>query len=214
MQLECTGRQVTITKGLRSLAEEGIERIRRVLGRSGIAAHIVLTAEKHRKIVEVTVKTRARKLVAVCESSFSMESALRDALAKAETQALRHRNKMRSIKRQPSEAKQLDVPVASRTRGLGKAAPEKSPGRAAANGAGAKAVLPVTVHSFPSRVPIAEPHIVRSTDSVALRPMTLEEAVKEAEFRDREVFVFRDDKGNVMVLHRKRDGKMELIEAP
>ena len=43
---------------------------------------------------------------------------------------------------------------------------------------------------------------------------TLEEAVKEAEFRDREVFVFRDDKGRVKVLHRKKDGKLELIEAP
>ena len=75
-------------------------------------------------------------------------------------------------------------------------------------------VIPVTVHSFPAKTPIAEPHIVRSTDSVALRPMTLEEAVKEAEFRDREVFMFRDNRGNVKVLHRKRDGKMELIEEP
>ena len=41
-----------------------------------------------------------------------------------------------------------------------------------------------------------------------------QEAVKEAEFRDREVFVFRDLEGRVKVLHRKRDGKMELIEAP
>ena len=43
---------------------------------------------------------------------------------------------------------------------------------------------------------------------------TFEEAVKEAEFRDREVFVFRDHQGKVKVLHRKKDGKMELIEAP
>jgi putative sigma-54 modulation protein len=47
-----------------------------------------------------------------------------------------------------------------------------------------------------------------------MRPMTLEEAVKEAEFKDREVFVFRDHNGKVKVLHRKKDGKMELIEAP
>jgi len=26
--------------------------------------------------------------------------------------------------------------------------------------------------------------------------------------------MFRDKKGKVMILHRKRDGKMELIEAP
>ena len=47
-----------------------------------------------------------------------------------------------------------------------------------------------------------------------LQSLTLEEAIKEAHFRDRDVFVFRDPKGKVMVLHRTRDGKMELIEAP
>jgi putative sigma-54 modulation protein len=50
--------------------------------------------------------------------------------------------------------------------------------------------------------------------AVPVRPMTLEEAIKEAHFRDRDVFVFRDPKGKVMILHRTRDGKMELIEAP
>ena len=40
------------------------------------------------------------------------------------------------------------------------------------------------------------------------------EAIKEAHFRDRDVFVFRDPKGKLMILHRTRDGKMELIEAP
>jgi putative sigma-54 modulation protein len=61
---------------------------------------------------------------------------------------------------------------------------------------------------------MSEPHIVSGTDSVSMRPMTLEEAVKEAEFRDKEVFVFRDGEGRIKVLHRKKDGKMELIEAP
>jgi putative sigma-54 modulation protein len=63
-------------------------------------------------------------------------------------------------------------------------------------------------------VKITETHVVKSSDSVSYKPLTLEEAVKEAEFRDREVFVFRDLQGKVKVLHRKRDGKMELIEAP
>ena len=72
----------------------------------------------------------------------------------------------------------------------------------------------VVVHKFPAIARTTEVHLVRSEDAVALRPMTLEEAIKEAHFRDRDVFVFRDPKGKVMVLHRTRDGKMELIEAP
>jgi putative sigma-54 modulation protein len=216
MPVECTGRQVAITQPLRTLAEEGIERIARILGKI-TSAHVVLTAEKYRQIAEVTIKTRNCTLVALCESSASMESALRDALVKAENQATRHKDKQRTRKRQPKQEKQLEEAGVARS-GRGGAAESKAAngnGNGTANGKShAQPTIPVTVHSFPARVPIAEPHVVRSLDSVALRPMTLEEAVKEAEFRDRDVFVFRDNEGNVKVLHRKRDGKMELIEAP
>ncbi len=219
MPVECTGRQVAITQPLRTLAEEGIERIARILGKI-TSAHVVLTAEKYRQIAEVTVKTRNCTLVALCESSASMESALRDALVKAETQATRYKDRQRTRKRQPKQEKQLEETGVARS-GRGSVPESKSAKAANGNGNGtsngkshAQPAIPVTVHSFPARVPIAEPHVVRSLDSVALRPMTLEEAVKEAEFRDRDVFVFRDNEGNVKVLHRKRDGKMELIEAP
>jgi hypothetical protein len=37
---------------------------------------------------------------------------------------------------------------------------------------------------------------------------------RRSHFRDRNVFVFRDPKGKVMILTCPRDGKMELIEAP
>jgi putative sigma-54 modulation protein len=70
------------------------------------------------------------------------------------------------------------------------------------------------VHKFQAKSKASEVHVVPAADSVAMRPMTLEEAVKEAHFRDRDVFVFRDRKGKVKILHRTRDGKMELIEAP
>jgi putative sigma-54 modulation protein len=217
MPVECTGRQVVVTQPLRTLAEEGIERIAKILGKIS-SAHVVLTAEKYRQIAEVTIKTRACTLVAVCESSSSMETALRDVLVKAEAQATRHRDRQRTRKRQPKQEKQLAETAIARS---GRGANAESKTAKAQNGNGSsngknhvQPAIPVTVHSFPARVPIAEPHVVRSHDSVALRPMTLEEAVKEAEFRDRDVFVFRDNEGYVKVLHRKRDGKMELIEAP
>ncbi len=76
------------------------------------------------------------------------------------------------------------------------------------------AEISLVVHRFPAVAKSTEVHLVHSDDAVALRPMTLEEAIKEAHFRDRDVFVFRDPKGRVMVLHRNRDGKLELIEAP
>src|SRR5258708_29856441 len=77
-----------------------------------------------------------------------------------------------------------------------------------------KTAVPVMVHKYPAVARTTEVHLVRSDEAVAMRPMTLEEAIKEAHFKDRDVFIFRDPKGKLMILHRTRDGKMELIEAP
>lgn len=218
MQTEFTGRQVTITPALRRMGDEGIERIARLLPKA-VGAHIVLTSEKGRKTADVTVKMRAGKIVGFSES-YNVETALREALGRAETQAIRNRKRMHTIKRQPKDEKLPHevMPVrarrASRTRAES-AESEETATAARTNGRRAgRAVVPVTVHTFPAKPPVTEPHVVRSADSVALRPMTIEEAVKEAEFRDRDVFVFRNHSGTVCVLHRKRDGKMELIEAP
>jgi putative sigma-54 modulation protein len=221
MQAEYTGRQLTITPALRRLGDEGIERIAKLLPRV-VGAHIVLTSEKYRKTADISIKMRAGKIVGFAESNNS-ESALREALDRAETQAIRYRKRWQSIKRQPKEEKlPLEVmPVrqrrASRTRAESRPETVDNGNQATVRTNGkrpARAVVPVTVHTFPATRPISEPHVVRSADSVALRPMTIEEAVKEAEFRDRDVFVFRNPEGTVCVLHRNREGKMELIEAP
>jgi putative sigma-54 modulation protein len=221
MQIEYTGRQFTITKPLHAIGDEGVERIGKILGRI-TTAKVILSAEKYRQSAEITINTRLQSIVGLSEST-SMEIALREAIAKAETQAIRYKDRLRARKRKPKEEKAHEDSQLARTRRTGRpiaivasaAKPESKAQSNAANGNGrGKPPAPVTVHSFPAKTPIAEPHIVRSIDSIAMRPMSLEEAVKEAEFRDREVFVFRDNEGGLKVLHRKRDGKMELIEVP
>jgi putative sigma-54 modulation protein len=221
MQIEYTGRQFTITKPLHAIGDEGVERIGKILGRI-TTAKVILSAEKYRQSAEITINTRLQSIVGLSEST-SMEIALREAIAKAETQAIRYKDRLRAKKRKPKEEKNHEDSQLARTRRTGRpiaiaasaAKPESKAEANAANGNGrGKPPAPVTVHSFPAKTPIAEPHVVRSIDSIAMRPMSLEEAVKEAEFRDREVFVFRDNQGGLKVLHRKRDGKMELIEVP
>ena len=208
MDVEYTGRQTTITKKLKLQAETGLARITKIVGLSG-SVHVILSTDKYRQIADVTVQTKHYKLVARCEAT-DMEMALRDALETIERQAIRQKKKFGTIKRHPkADGKSPKAEVSlSRTRKADvvvKVAAKSSVGRKA---------VPMLVHSFPSHSPLSEPHVVRSTDGVALRPMSLEEAVKEAAFRDRDVFVFRDYGGQAMVLHRKRDGKMELIEVP
>ena len=53
-----------------------------------------------------------------------------------------------------------------------------------------------------------------SGEAIAVKPMTIEEAVKDAEFRDRDLLIFRNRVGDLYVLHRRRDGQMELVEVP
>ncbi len=209
MQVEFTGRQVTITKKLRAQAEHELERLERILGKSA-SVHIILTSEKNRQIAEVTATTKQANIVAKSEAS-TVASALQAALEKAKEQAVRQKERFLEKKRQPKEDKvAAEIPVHKTHR----AAKANGNGDPTNNGKVARASVPVVIHSFPSKSEIHEPHVVRTVDSVALRPMTLEEAVKEAAFRDREVFLFRNHEGTLLVLHRKRDGKMELIEAP
>jgi putative sigma-54 modulation protein len=208
MDVEYTGRQTTITKKLKLQTEAGLTRITKITGNSG-SVHVILSTDKYRQIADVTVQTKHYKLVARCEAT-DMEMALRDALETIERQAIRQKKKFGTIKRHP-KADVKGVKTEGAANGVRKA--NVAVKVATKSSVGRKAV-PMLVHSFPSHSPLAEPHVVRSTDGVALRPMSLEEAVKEAAFRDRDVFVFRDYGGQAMVLHRKRDGKMELIEVP
>jgi putative sigma-54 modulation protein len=211
MDVEYTGRQATITKKLKLQTEAGLARIVKILGNAG-SVHVILATDKYRQKAEVTIQTRNQKLVSACEST-EMVLALRDALVKIEQQAIRHKKKKTTIKRHGKADTMPGARIADQRDEEMIAAKPAAAKAAAKNSVGRKAV-PMLVHSFPSSSPLTEPHVARSTEGLALRPMTLEEAVKEAAFRDRDVFVFRDHGGQAMVLHRKRDGKMELIEVP
>lgn len=226
MEVEFTARQVKISKGLKTGAEEGIERIALVLGRITSAA-LTFRAERHLQIVEISLQSRHHSIVARGEST-SQESALRQALAHAELQAQRFRDRVRTRKRLPKVAPAIEARAPRRAARVHARAVLESPSPADAtehaeqNGhrpaiarpPGKRTKAAITVHSFPGKPAVVEPHILSATEALAIRPMTIEEAVKEAEFRDRDLLVFRDPAGSLYVLHRRRDGKMELVEVP
>jgi putative sigma-54 modulation protein len=207
MEVELTARQVRIPKALRAQVEEGMQRIARILGRTTTAS-VTFRTQRHLQIAELTVKARMQTIVA-CGEADTQESALRAALAHAEHQALRYRDRNITRKRLPKEEKVLDAPPVSKPK-VARNAPSESGGE---NGR-TKPRAEIAVHSFPAPAAVVEPHIVKSGDSIAMRPMTIEEAVKEAEFRDRDLLIFRNGSGDLFVLHRRRDGQMELVEVP
>ena len=199
MNVEYTGRQYEVTPAVRKQVEHGLGKLEKLFG-STFDSHVILTLEKHRHIAEITVKVRNHPIVGIAEST-EMSVAVGEALDKIDRQAIKYKTRWRSKKRHARKTQWSP-------------ALPKQQAQQMAVGSNAATAVPVVVHSFPAVAKLTEAHVVKSDDSVAMRPMTLEEAVKEAEFRDRDVFVFRDPEGRVKVLHRKKDGKMELIEAP
>ena len=197
MNVEYTGRQHKITPVNRKEVEAGLAKIQKFLG-DKCEAKVILVVEKRRHKAEITIIARKGTLVALAEA-VDMSAAIGEALDHLQKQAVKYKTRWRTKKR--NQQRKWD----------GK--PDVEPAQAAADSA-EKTVVSVVVHKFPAIAKTTDVHLTHSSDSVAIRPMTLEEAIKEAHFRDRDVFVFRDPKGKVMVLHRTRDGKMELIEAP
>ncbi len=198
MNVEYTGRQYEITPTIRKEVETGLTKIRKILG-DKFETKVILAVEKHRHKAEITINPRNGPLVSMAQAG-DMNSAVNEALEHLEKQAVKYKTRWRSKKRKSH--KKWNGEAAQRR------AADRSRPRTKTAG------VPVVVHKFPAVAKTTDVHLVHSDDAVALRPMTLEEAIKEAHFRDRDVFVFRDPKGKVMVLHRTRDGKMELIEAP
>jgi len=197
MNVEYTARKCEVTPAIRKEVESGLNKIRKILG-DRFETKVILAVEKHRHKAEITIDPPNGPIVGLAQAT-DMLSAVNDALDHLHKQALKHKTKWLSKKRKA--VKKFD----------GQGAEENLE---TALGLADTATVSVTVHKFPSVAKTTEVHLVRSADSVALRPLTLEEAIKEAHFRDKDVFVFRDRQGKLIVLHRTRDGKMELIEAP
>ena len=197
MNVEYTARKYEITPIIRKEVETGLNKIRKILG-DRFETKVILTVEKRRHKAEITIDPPNGPIVGLAQT-MDMASAVSEALDHLQKQALKHKTKWISKKRKAGkkfDGQTLEGNVE------------------AALGLAENATVSVLVHKFPSVARTTEVHLVHATDSVALRPMTLEEAIKEAHFRDKDVFVFRDPTGRLIVLHRTRDGKMELIEAP
>jgi putative sigma-54 modulation protein len=195
MNVEYTGRHYEVTPANRKEVETGLTKIRKIL-RDRFDTKVVLAIEKHRHKAEITINSYVGPLVGLAQAS-NMSAAIGEALEHLEKQALKNKTRIITKKRRNHH----------KWNGDGNVEPEAKSIAAVAG----PASVSMIVHKFPAATKAEEVHLVRSEDAVAMRPMTLEEAIKEAHFRDRDVFVFRDPKGKLMILHRTRDGKMELI---
>ena len=202
MNVEYTGRHYVVTSAIRKEVETGLTKIRKILG-DKFETKVIFTVEKHRHKAEITINPPKGPLVGLAQAK-DMSIAVNEAIDHLEKQAIKYKTRWQSKKRSARKTEEVN-------KWNGHSDQEDIQ---TAVGLSEKTAVPVMVHKYPAVAKTTEVHLVRSDESVAMRPMTLEEAIKEAHFKDRDVFIFRDPKGKVMVLHRAKDGKMQLIEVP
>ena len=197
MNVEFTGRQYEITPNVRKEVETGLNKIRKILG-DKFETKVVLAVEKHRHKAEITITPRNGPIVGLAQAT-DMLSAVNEALDHLHKQALKYKTKWLSKKRKAS--KKFDGNGRQET-------------LEAAVGLTESTAVSVTVHKFPAVAKTTEVHLVHSKDSVALRPMTLEGSNQRSPFSRSRRLRFPRSERQMMVLHRTREGKMEMIEAP
>lgn len=129
MKIEYTGRQMEISKDLQRLAERKLEKVAKALPRA-TRAHVILTADKHRMIAEVSVHARNLDLSAVGESSnrrLSVSTAMDKLLRQAQRQQAKRRDRKgassarrpvpaRPPKKRRAEAEAVEIPKVIRNR--------------------------------------------------------------------------------------------------
>ena len=166
-----------------------MERIGRVLGRSACAS-ITFSAQRHVQIVELTVQARTQKIAATGKAD--TPAALREAIAHAEHQVHRYRDRRLVSKRLPKVKKCSRL---RRWRGPKRASNRTPPKK---ENVGRSARAGIHCGAFFSGAHrggrAAHPQDRRGYRD---KTMTIEEAVKDAEFRDRDLLIFRTDRRNV-----------------
>jgi putative sigma-54 modulation protein len=187
MRLELTGRHVEITPNLRRLVEGKLAKLERILNDSAVSAQAVLTREKHRHRAEITVHARGEKFLHGVGNTASWEGSLADAIEKLGQQVQKVKGKWQGRKRRgPKDGRIVDV----------------------ADGA-----VPESLRE--ARAPrerVRMPRIFRASRQ-AIKPMSVSDAVREADADRDGVVVFRDtETESISVLYRRRNGELALVQ--
>jgi putative sigma-54 modulation protein len=99
MHIDFTGRQIEINPDLRSYTQERLKKLVRVLG-DQFGLHVILTAEKHRRIAELSLKFRHHTVVGM-EETADIRTSINGAIDKLARQSLRLLERRRTTKRRP-----------------------------------------------------------------------------------------------------------------
>ena len=185
MRLELTGRHIRITPALRQLVHGGLGKLERVLNDGAVSLQAVLSQQKHRHHVEMTLHARGEHFFHGAGTGKDWEAAINQAVDKVEQQARRLKGKWTEGRRR-------------RAVSAGRAAAAARPaerGRVGGDDGLERGV-----------------RIIRARRTVS-KPMSVDEAALEVADNAGAFIVFRNASTDaVNVLFRRPDGNLGLIE--
>jgi putative sigma-54 modulation protein len=165
------------------MVEKKLAKIQERLFADVIDVRVVLQVEKYRNICEILITGRDHDVKTVQESDESMQDAINSAIDHLKRQAQKNRRKLRDHHRRDG-AKPLINEWAVQVLEPGQLREETSE---------------------------RAPRIVK-TNSIAIRPMSIEEAALRLDDSKNEFIVFRDiDTDKVSVIYKRRDNNLGLI---
>ncbi len=193
MRLELTGRHVPITPTLRTLVEQRLARMTRLLNDSIVSVQVVITREKTRHHVEMTLHARGDHFLHGEGTGPDVPRALAAAAVKVEHQ-------VQKLKSRWTEGKRKGVSAAK----AGSAAPRpERAGRRVATTAST-----IAAGGDGDR----QVRIIRARRT-AMKPMAIEDAALDVGTGEGAFVVFRNAANDsVTVLFRRPDGHLGLIE--
>jgi len=183
MATEITGRNYDIPPDIRDLVEKKLAKIQEKLFHDVIDVRVVLQVEKYRNICEVLIKGKEHDVKTVQESDESMQDAINSAIDHLKRQAQKNRKKIRDHHRRDGAK-----PVVNEW-----------------------AVQVLEPAQLREETEQRSPRIVK-TNSIPIRPMSIEEAALRLDDSKNEFIVFRDlDTDRVSVIYKRRDNNLGLI---
>src|SRR6266699_2261532 len=176
------GRNFEVTPDIRTLVDKKLNKIVEKLFADVIDIRCVLQVEKYRNICEILIVGKEHDVKAVQESDESMTDAINATIDHLKRQAQKNRKKIRDHHRKDGNHAKVDR------------------------------VTDWTVQVIdPKRIRLTTKRIIK-TNSLPIRPMSVEEAAMRLDESKNEFIVFRDlDTDKVSVIYKRRDNNLGLI---
>ena len=195
MRFELTGRHLEITPALRRLVDTKLARLERLLNNTALSARTVLTRDKYRLHVDITLHARGENFLHGVGSSGVWETSVDRAIDKIAQQAQKLKGKWQERKRR-----------APRRSGNGEGEPAIAPARRR------RAELPAAASGATGgEPPTRMPRILRASRQ-AIKSMSVAEAARAMDPGGDDLLVFHDpERAAISVLYR-RNGELLLVE--